>query len=139
VPERRLSRQVPPASPLLFPLGDQIDIGTGLEAEVSSGPGLRLVEAALVESGQDSRRLGQQGRPVVPVSHDLPQLGHRRGRLRLGGFVSACMPLRDTVQPGDDQPVGVGPRTILNHQARIEHGGEENNSLAADLRVPGQP
>jgi hypothetical protein len=116
-----------PALPLLGPLRDQALVSASGDAEVSSGPGLRLVEVvACVESGQEPRHLGQQRGPVVPPGQDLPQLGHCGGRLGLGRLAPPGVPLDSTMELGDDQPIAVTSATILSHLARIEHENEKD-------------
>jgi hypothetical protein len=61
----------------------QISSGVGacLAAEVSRSPGPRLAQPALVEAERQASQLGQERGPILPAGQDLPQLGHRSGRL----------------------------------------------------------
>jgi hypothetical protein len=115
-----------PAPSLFYPVRDKILVGTSRDAEVSDGPGSRLVEAALVEAERQTRCLGQQGGPVVPAGEDLPELGHRGGRLRPGGFLPSRVTPGCPGQAGQDQADRVGAGTILRHLARVEHGSEKS-------------
>ena len=56
-------------------------------------PGPRFVRGSLAEAEHNTRYLGEQVSAVAAAGQDLPQLGHRGGGLRRGGFIPAGVPL----------------------------------------------
>ena len=65
--------------------------------------------------------------PATPASRsgtsgrEFLELGHRSLRLLLCRLIPAGVVPDDTVQPGNEQPVGLRAQMILNHLTVMEH------------------
>jgi len=106
-----------PVPSLLDPRRDRVLVGARGDAQLSCGPGSRLVKPALAGAEQDTRYLGQQVRAVAGY---LAQLGDRRGGLGLGRLTPLSVPFGDTIQARNEQTVTGRSGTIMSHSVRIE-------------------
>jgi len=114
------------------PLRDLVGVGASEDAQLGNGLGLGLLRAARVEADLDAAHFGQQ---VGAPPGDLPQLGDRGSRRVLSRIALPDLTPGRSDQFCHDQPVRVGPVTIMSHPARIEHACYKSK-LALTVSAP---